>query len=153
MYYTYDTVWKNKEKKNTPIAISSHLLKFDRWQILSDAVLPATHSESWVDLVPGFIAHSQKTQTRGRMGVVVGRARGVGVPCANSSRQICWKEEMWSETPPQRIWLIRVVLHHDYDCTVKSVEVQCVCQTADSRSCDFIEGDVILWGTDKTTAR
>lgn len=38
-----------------------------------------------------------------------------------------------------------VVLHHDYDdCTVKSVDVQCVRQTADSRSCDFVEGDVIL---------
>lgn len=36
-------------------------------------------------------------------------------------------------------------VHHDYDdCTVKSVDVQCVCHTADSRSCDFIEGDVIL---------
>lgn len=38
------------------------------------------------------------------------------------------------------------MLQRDYeDWTVKSVEVQWVCHTADSRSCDFSEGDVILW--------
>lgn len=38
------------------------------------------------------------------------------------------------------------MLQQDYGgWTVKSVEVQWVCHTADSRSCDFSEGDVILW--------